>query len=186
MDARTSRRATIAGFAALAAGMTGVTVSRASLAQFGAISSAGGIVAGGSLDGAGGAIQFSAFGSRITVADSEEPVLFCALTWFDPAGLDGGPLTIDFATVDSYGPTDVDNERLMTGTVTLSNGDDDVPYALRLVDGGAAGESVDSVHFVVGDGAAATPAASGTSGFAYEVSGDLTSGNIQIITFPPE
>ena len=126
-EPRTKRRTAVAALAAGAASMA-LLAPRPALA---AMSSAAGIVAGGSVAGSGGASQFSAFGSKLTLDDSEEPVLFCALSWFDPAGADGGPLAIEFDSVASYGPTDVDGERLMTGTVTV-NGEASAIHALAV------------------------------------------------------
>ena len=181
MNVRTTRRTAIATLAGAAAAAT-----LAPTASLAAMSGAAGIVAGGTLEGANGTITFSAFGSRITLDDVDEPVLFCALTWHDPAGLDGGPLTIDFASAASYGPTDVDTERLMTGTVTI-NGDAEAPFALWMVDGGVVGEGGDTVHLAVGDVALVdgTPVAGGDAGvISYDVEGELASGNIQIIALP--
>src|SRR5680860_702725 len=102
MKSRTTRRAAITALGAGAAGIVSVSLlpSNAALA---AISSAAGIVAGGSLEGPDGPIQFSAFGSRLEFDDGLEPVVHGALAWHDPAGADGAPLTLALARIATYG-----------------------------------------------------------------------------------
>ncbi len=181
-ETRTTRRTAIATLAAGAASAALIAPHTA----LAAMSSAAGIVAGGSLTGPNGAIQFSAFGSRLEQDDSD-PILFCALSWFDAAGDgEGGPLAIDFASVASYGPTGVEGERLMTGTVTI-NGEGDVPFALWLVDAAVLEDrdtAPDHVRLAVGGAAVVdgTPVAVGEKvDFTYEAEAALDSGNVQII-----
>jgi hypothetical protein len=154
-------------------------------AAIAAMSSAAGIVAGGSLEGPNGPIQFSAFGSRIQLDDVEEPVIHGALAWHDAAGIDGAPVTISLVSVKSYGPHDTEASRLMTGTAAV-NGDGEHPFSLRMVDGGEVGTGGDLVRLVVGSGAAelsGTPEAVEADGtFEYDVEGEIVSGNIQTVT----
>src|SRR5688572_9880414 len=77
MQTRTSRRSAIAAVGAGAAGIASFSLlPRAAMA---AISSSAGIVAGGSLEGPNGPIQFSAFGSRIQLDDADDLVFQGAL-----------------------------------------------------------------------------------------------------------
>ena len=185
-EPRTNRRTAVAALAAGAASMA-LLAPRPALA---AMSSAAGIVAGGSVAGSGGAFQFSAFGSKLTLDDSAEPILFCALSWLDPAGAEGAPLEIEFASVASYGPTEVEGERLMTGTVTV-NGEVTAPFALWLFDGGGLDDkdaAPDRIRLAVGGAAAVdgTPVALGEkTDFSYDVEATLDTGNIQIIALEP-
>ncbi len=153
---------------------------------FAAISSAAGVVAGGSLEGPNGPIPFSAFGSRLQLDDVAEPVLHGVLAWHDPAGMDGAPLTISLVAVDSYGPGDIETARVMTGTVSV-NGEGEHSFALRLVDGGEIGVAADTIWLVVGTAVgnvSGTPVpADAGSEFDYDVEGDLISGDVQVNTF---
>ena len=180
----TTRRTAVAsigaGIAGLAAGS--LLPSGSALA---AMSSGAGVVAGGSLNGAAdAAIQFSAFGSRLRFDDGTEPIVHGAFSWCDPKGADGGPLTLALVTLGNYGPGDVDNARVIAGTLSV-NGEGEHPFAVWLVDSGAIGEAVDSVRLVVGSGVAdltGTPAAADAEfTFDYEVEGELTAGDVQLL-----
>lgn len=178
MAGQFDRRAALAAAGVGALGMTAMLARGASAAH----SSGAGIAAGGSLAGVGGDIQFSAFGSRIEYSDGHEMSQIGTLAWYDPAGLDGEPVTLTLMQVVSYGPGDPEDTRVLTGTVSV-NGDGEVPFSLTLVDAGPIGVAKDSVHLTVGPGAAgdgwtATP----TIDFVYEASGELTAGDIQIFT----
>lgn len=178
MAGQIDRRTALAAAGIGALGVTGLLARGVSAAH----SSGAGIVAGGSLAGAAGDIQFSAFGSRIEYSDGHETSQIGTLAWFDPAGLDGGPVTLTLVQVASYGPGDTDDTRVLAGTVAV-NGDGEVPFSLVMVDAGPIGEAVDSVHLTVGPGAAgdgmmATPSME----FTYEASGELTAGDIQIFS----
>ncbi len=110
-----------------------------------------------------------------------------ALAWHDPAGLDGEPLTIALLTLIAYGPASDDaNARVLAGTVSV-NGEGEHPFGLRLVEGGEIGAGADSLRLVVGPAAAevtGTPVTGETdAGFAYDVEGELTAGNIEVVTF---
>jgi hypothetical protein len=148
-----------------------------------AMSSAAGVVAGGSL---AGDIQFSAFGSRMMLDDAPDPVFQGALAWFDPAGDEGGPLVIALAEVASYGPGELENERILAGTVSV-NGEGAYPFALQFLDNGEIGAAADTIRLVVGTASAdltGTPVpAAADAGFDYDVEADLVTGNIQIVTF---
>lgn len=172
MAHQVDRRAAIAAAGAL--GLTALFAREAMAAH----SSGAGIVAGGSI---AGDIQFSAFGTRIEYDDGHETSQIGTLAWHDPAGLEGGPVTLALVQVASYGPGEVDDTRVLTGTVSV-NGDGEVPFSLTLVDAGPIGEVVDSVHLTVGpDVAGEGWTAAPTIDFAYEASGELTAGDIQII-----
>ena len=112
MRTRTTRRGAIA---TVAAGVSGMAMSSLPPARtaLAAISSGAGVAAGGSLEGPNGTIQFSAFGSRIEIEGDDELVVHGALAWYDPAGVDGQPLTIALVSVESYGPVgdDLPNAR---------------------------------------------------------------------------
>ena len=180
----TSRRTAVTS---LGAGVAGLTVgsllsSRSALA---AMSSGAGVVAGGSLNGAADApIQFSAFGSRLRFDDGTEPIVHAAFNWFDPTGAEGEPLTLVLVTVGNYGPGELENTRVIAGSLSV-NGEGEHPFALWLVDNGVVGEAVDSVRLVVGSGVAdltGTPApADAEFTFDYEVEGDLTAGDVQLV-----
>ena len=94
-------------------------------------------------------------------------------------------MTISLVSIKSYGPHDMETARLMTGTAAV-NGEGEHPFSLRMVDGGEIGAGGDMVRLVVGTGAAelsGTPAAVEADGtFAYDVEGELASGNVQIVT----
>ena len=180
----TSRRTAVASIGAGIAGLTlgSVLPSNSVLA---AMSSGAGVVAGGSLNGAADAfIQFSAFGSRLRFDDGTEPIVHGAFSWYDPTGADGGPLTLALVKLGNYGPGDVENARVIAGTASV-NGEGEHPFAVWLVDNGAIGEAVDSVRLVVGSGVAeqtGTPAPSDAEfTFDYEVEGDLTAGDVQLL-----
>ncbi len=178
MASQIDRRAALAVAGMGALGLTAMLAGSASAAH----SSGAGIVAGGSLAGAGDDIQFSAFGTRIEYEDGHETSQIGALAWHDPAGLDGEPLALTLVSVISYGPGEADDARVLTGTVAV-NGEGEVPFSLTLVDAGPIGEGVDSVHLAVGPDAAGdggSPVA--TSDVVYEASGELTAGDIQIFT----
>jgi len=180
MNATPTRRTAMTALGAGLAGMAALALTPARQASA-AMSSAAGIIAGGSL---AGDIQFSAFGSRMTFDDAPDPVFQGALAWFDPAGDEGGPLTIALASVTSYGPGELENERILAGTVTV-NGEGEHPFALRFLDNGEIGAAADTVRLVVGAAAGdltGTPVPAGTD-FAYDVEADLTTGNIEIVTF---
>jgi hypothetical protein len=189
MNTRTTRRTALA---ALGAGVAGAATHAlfAPDAAMAAHSSAAGVVAGGSLEGPNGLIQFSAFGSRMEFADPADLHLFGAIAWHDPAGLGGEPLTLSLASVASYGPdpADADRARIMSGTINIEGEDGEHPFALRFVDNGDIGPTPDSVRLVIGEGAAelaGTPVVAGVEGgFAYDVGGDLTAGDVQIVAFP--
>lgn len=178
MTGQIDRRKAMAAAGIGALGLTALLAQGASAAH----SSGAGIVAGGSLVGSDGDIQFSAFGSVINYEDGHEPSRIGTLAWHDPAGLEGGPVTLTLVSVSSYGPGEADDTRVLTGTLSV-NDEGEVPFSLTLVDAGPIGEGADSVHLAVGPDAAgdgATPIA--TSDFVYEASGELTAGNVQIFT----
>ena len=184
MAGQIDRRAALAAAGIGALGLTTLLAQGASAAH----SSGAGVVAGGSLVGSDGDIQFSAFGSVISYDDGHEQSRIGTLAWHDPAGLDGRPVTLTLVSVTSYGPGEADNTRILTGTVAVKDegeGESEkvAPFSLTLVDAGPIGEGVDSVHLAVGPDAAgdgATPMA--TSDFVYEASGELTAGDVQIFT----
>ncbi len=100
--------------------------------------------------------------------------------------MDGAPLTIALVAIESYGPGDIETARIMTGTASV-NGEGAYPFGLRVVDSGEIGASVDLIRLVVGS---ATAEMTGTpvpteaeTGFDYDVGSELTTGNIQVITF---
>lgn len=183
MTNTTTRRTAIATLGAGAAGITLGTLlpTRSAIA---AISSGAGIVAGGSIDGSSGPIQFSAFGTRLQYDDGLEPTMHAAFSWFDPMGAEESPLSLTLVSVGSYGPGDQDNVRMIAGTVSV-NGADEAPFVLWLVDNGDIGTAADSIRLVVGPAAIelmGTPtAATPVTDFAYDLEGDLTAGNIQLI-----
>jgi hypothetical protein len=149
-----------------------------------AISSGAGIVAGGSLEGPGGTIQFSAFGSRLELEGEPDLIFHGALAWYDPTGADGQPLTLTLASAESYGPIgdDLPNTRRLTGTVSV-NGEGEVPFALQLEDTGEVGVLPDTVHLVVGAAVSdltGTPVPAADS-FSYDVEGELVTGDVQLI-----
>ena len=185
MNATPTRRTTITALGAGLAGMAALGVLPARRASA-AMSSAAGIVAGGSLEGPNGPIQFSAFGSRMVLDDVPDPVVQGALAWFDPAGDAGGPLTIALASVTSYGPGELENERILAGTASV-NGEGAFPFALQFLDNGEIGEAADSVRLAVGTASAdltGTPVpADADASFDYDLEADLATGNIQIVTF---
>jgi hypothetical protein len=185
MNAPVTRRTAITAMGVGVAGfaLTSLAIPNAAVA---AISSAAGMVAGGSLDGLNGPIQFSALGTRLQLDDVPAPVVHGALAWYDPAGLDGAPLTIALVSIESYGPGDIETARLMTGTASV-NGEGAFPFGLRVVDGGEIGGASDTIRLVVGG---ATADVTGTpvpdraeTEFDYDVEGELTTGDIQIVTF---
>jgi hypothetical protein len=189
VNTRTTRRAALATFGTAVAGAASSSLL-APNAAMAAHSSGAGVVAGGSLDGPNGTIQFSAFGSRMEFAEPADLHLFGAIAWHDPAGPGGEPLTLSLVSVASYGPdpADAEHARIMSGTISIEGEDGEHPFALRLVDSGDIGPTADSVRLVIGEGAAelaGTPVAAGVdAGFTYDVGGDLTAGDVQIIAFP--
>jgi hypothetical protein len=179
MKSGTTRRTAIAAAAGLA--VATALPLRSGLA---AISSGAGVVAGGSLEGPGGTIQFSAFGSRLEIAGDSDLVEQGAIAWYDPAGLDGQPLTLALVSVESYGPLGVDlpNARRLTGTVSV-NGEGEHPFALQVEDFGEIGVVPDTVHLAVG-GAVATMTGTpvpAEDAFSYEIEGELATGDVQLI-----
>ncbi|MDQ3654881.1 MAG: hypothetical protein M3457_07375 [Chloroflexota bacterium] len=181
----TTRRAAITALGAGAASLASLSLLPPNVA-FAAISSAAGVVAGGSLEGPNGPIQFSAFGSRLQLDDVAEPVLHGALAWYDLAGMDGAPLTIALIAVDSYGPGDIETARVMTGTASV-NGEGEHRFGLRLVDGGEIGAAADMIRLAIGSAAgevSGTPVpADAGIGFDYDVEGELMTGDVQVIAF---
>ena len=182
METHTTRRTAIATMGAGMAGLAAIAMTARGASA--AMSSAAGVAAGGSLEGPGGTIQFSAFGSRMEFDDATGPIFQGSLAWHDPAGPDGAPVTIALAGIEFYGPTDLENERRLIGTVTV-NGEGAYPAALTLVENGAVGEAADTVHLVVGTAVAeltGTPtAADADISFAYDVEGPLTTGDINLV-----
>lgn len=186
MKTSTTRRAAITSLGAGVAGLAAFSLAAPNPAAA-AISSAAGAVAGGSLEGPSGPIQFSAFGSRLQLDDVPDPVVQGALAWHDPAGMDGEPLTIALVTLTAYGPAPDDAyARVLAGTVSV-NSEGEHPFGLRLVEGGEIGTSADSLRLIVGSAAAevtGTPVPDAAdSGFDYDVEGELTTGNVQVVTF---
>jgi hypothetical protein len=178
MAGQIDRRTAVAAAGMGALGLTALLAQSASASH----SSGAGVVAGGSLAGSAGDIQFSAFGSVITYDDGHEPSRIGTLAWYDPAGLDGEPVNLTLVTVSSYGPGETEDTRVLTGTLSV-NGEGEAPFSLTLVDAGPIGEGGDAVHLAVGPDAAgdgATPMA--TADFVYEASGELTAGDVQIFT----
>ena len=188
-SAPTTRRAAITGLGAGVAAVAGLAVFTLATPNpaAAAISSGAGAVAGGSLEGPNGPIQFSAFGSRLQLDDVPDPVVQGALAWHDAAGMEGEPLTIALVTLTAYGPaSDDDNARVLAGTVSV-NGEGERPFGLRLVEGGEIREAADSLRLVVGSAAVevtGTPVPDAAdAGFDYDVEGELTTGNVEIVTF---
>jgi hypothetical protein len=182
MNTGTTRRAALATIGTGIAGATlfGLAAPKAALA---AMSSAAGVIAGGSLDGPNGPVQFSIFASRLEFDDAPDPVIQGAFAWYDPAGLDGEPLTLQLVSLASYGKSDQDNTRFMSGTVSV-NGEGEEPFGVFLTDMGTIGSATDNIQLAVGPTAAGitgTPVVESESGFAYEVAADLTSGDVQLI-----
>lgn len=121
MKTSTTRRAAITSLGAGVAGLAAFSLAAPNPAAA-AISSAAGAVAGGSLEGPSGPIQFSAFGSRLQLDDVPDPVVQGALAWHDPAGMDGEPLTIALVTLTAYGPAPDDAyARVLAGTVSVNS-----------------------------------------------------------------
>jgi hypothetical protein len=179
----TNRRTAIASLTAGAAGLAvgSILPSQSALA---ALSSGAGVVAGGSLEGPNGPIQFSAFGSRLTLDDVPDRIIHGAFSWYDAAGAEGEPLALELVTLGNYGPGDLETARTISGTVSV-NGEGEHPFGLWLVDNGPIGSAADSVRLVVGSGVAeltGTPVPAGTEiTFDYEVEADLTAGDVQLI-----
>lgn len=181
MTSLSTRRSAIAALGAGVASVAALSVF-APHASLAAMSSAAGIVAGGSLDGPDGVIQFSAFGSRIQLDDVEDVIVQGSLTWLDPTGLEGKPLTLELVAVTSYGPGMEETERVLTGTASV-NGEGEHAFGLLLVDSGEIGTGTDTVRLVVGSAVAdvtGTPVPAGD--VAYDVSGPLVTGNVKIVT----
>jgi|GEM_PF-3399227 len=183
MSSGTTRRAALATIGTGIAGVAalGFAAPKAALA---AMSSAAGVFGGGSLEGPNGTVQFSAFATRLEFDDQQEAEIRGAFEWFDPAGLDGEPLTLELATLSEYRRTDHDTTRFMAGTV-LVNGEDEEPFGLFLTDNGVIGATTDNLQLAVGTVAAGlgtVPVEAG-SNFSYEVSANLSTGNIQLINF---
>lgn len=185
MKTTTTRRSTIA---ALGTGIAGLAVGSRLPGQtaFAAISSGAGVVAGGSLDGPNGPVQFSAFGSRLQHDDGSQPTVHASFSLYDPVGADGEPLTLALLSIGNYGPGDLENARVISGTLTL-NGEGDHPFALWLVDNGEIGATPDQLTLSVGAAASeamGTPVvATAVATFDYAIEGELSSGNIQLIDF---
>ncbi len=185
MKTPTTRRTAITALGAGVAGLATFSLLAPDRASA-AISSAAGAVAGGSLEGPNGPIQFSAFGSRLQLDDAPDPVVQGALAWYDPAGPDGTPLTIVLVTIAAYGPGDIETARVMAGTVSV-NGEGEHPFGLRLVDEGEIGAAADTIRLTIGSAAGevnGTPVPSnGDTEFDYDVDGELTTGDVQVIAF---
>lgn len=176
-----TRRGALSSLGAGAAGIAALSVF-APHVTLAAMSSSAGVVAGGSLEGPDGTIQFSAFGSRTQLDDVEDLILQGSLTWLDPTGFDGEALLLELVAVSSYGPGMEDTERVLTGTASV-NGDGEHAFGLLLVDGGEIGTGTDTVRLVVGSAVAeitGTPVPA--EEFAYDVAGSLITGNVQIVT----
>lgn len=182
MKTPTTRRAAITALGAGVASVASLSLLSPQVAMA-AISSSAGIVAGGSLEGPDGPIQFSAFGSRTQLDDVDDPVLQGALSWYDATGMEGELLVLALVSVTSYGPGSEANVRVLTGTLS-ANGEGKYPFGLLLVDGGEIGEGQDTVRLVVGEKVSeitATPIPAGE--FSYDVFGALSAGNVQIVEF---
>jgi hypothetical protein len=183
MKSGTTRRAALATIGTGIAGATllGIAAPQAARA---AMSSAAGVIAGGSLEGPNGPVQFSVFASRLQFDDGTDQLIRGSLVWFDPAGLDGEPLTLELVSLAAYSRADGENTRFMAGTVSV-NGEGEEPFGMFLTDNGLVGAATDNIQFAVG------PAAAGLTGtpvteeseFAYEVAADLTYGDVQLINF---
>ena len=177
---RVTRRRALAGGAAAAALLT---TARRTSAQRSAVGGGGGIAGGGTIETADGPVHFSLFGSRLMLEGESEPAIFGSLRWVDE---DGG-WTFESTAIADYGPPPDDADaRELRGTVA-ANGEDEYPFVLRAVDGGAPGAGDDTVRLTVGAGASdATPAAADSSAaFAYDVEGTLAAGDLQLLSFDP-
>ena len=186
-----SRRRVVGAWAgALAAlGLVGVAAAQRS------VSSGGGIAGGGSVATAEGEAHFSLFGSRFMLEGQDDPVVFGSLRWVDPHW-QGLGLTLESTEISAYGPIpNPENARELRGLAT-ANGVGSHPFVLRMEVAGPPGSGEDMVSLAIID-ASGTPVALPAAGtpaidtqgvdLTYAVSGPLTSGDLELLTFefPP-
>jgi hypothetical protein len=166
------RKVVISGAAALA--MVGLA-PRGGLAAP-VVQSGGGIAGGGSVQSPdGGPAEFTVFGSRWDVEESDTPIFIGTLSYLDVLG----NVTIESTEIVAYGPVEgsEDTMRQMSGFATM-NGEGRHPFNLVLTDGGPIGSGTDTFQLAVGaDGAAEVTQAE------YETQSAVQSGGLQLIDF---
>jgi hypothetical protein len=171
------RRAVATGGAAALAGLarTGHQTALAS------VRTGGGIAGGGWIQFDGGEAQFSVFGSRFNDDEQDEPILVGSFIWREASGR-----TLTSTFIRAYGPDpEVETARIMTGDVMNSETTGAHAFSIRLNDLGGPGEGLDTFELMVGpltpaDAAVASPTAENA---ILSVSGTITVGDVQLVTF---
>ncbi|MBA3415915.1 MAG: hypothetical protein H0U10_11895 [Chloroflexia bacterium] len=178
---RLSRRNAVAAGAAAMAGI-GLTAGATRAAKQRAVTSGGGIAGGGLIEGPDASFHVVLSGSRFTLED-DDVALFGFLQLFDPAQ----NLSMTSGEIRFYGQPDgaPDDTRELRGLITVTESGVETgsfPFVLTAVVAGAPGPEGDSLTLAVG-AAAATPDAASTDDFAFELSGNLVSGDLTLLTF---
>lgn len=182
---RLSRRnAVAAGAAAVASVGLATGTARARMQR--SVTSGGGIAGGGLIEGPDAALHFALSGSRFELDGEDEPQLFGRFQLLDPLQ----NLSMESGEISFYGQIegDDDNARELHGLLAVTQDGTETgifPFVLRAVAGGAPGPEGDSLTLSVGSQAAATPTAPTLTGddFAYELSGNLASGDLILLDF---
>lgn len=136
---------------------------------------------GGTIDTADGTASFSVYALQVPYpTDEYEPADTGGVHWI-ATNLDGTVLTLTSVLVDDYGwdGDDIGGTRWVRGLMSV-NGEGEVPFVMRLLDGGPPESGQDTVELVVG----AEIEGSDGAGFGYRASGPLAHGDVQIQEVP--
>lgn len=181
---RLSRRNAVAAGAAAMAGI-GITAGVTRAGSQRSITSGGGIAGGGLIEGPDAAVHFVLAGSRFTL-DDDDTAQFGFLQIFDPSQ----NLSMTSGEISFYGQPDgaADDTRELHGLITVTQDGDETgpfPFVLTAVVAGTPGPEGDSLTLVISSDAAATPTATAPSDadFAFELNGNLTSGDLSLLDF---
>jgi hypothetical protein len=181
---RLSRRNAVTAGAVVLAGV-GVTTGSAAPLRQKAITSGGGIAGGGLIEGPDASVHFVLSGSRFTLED-DGVELFGFFQLNDP----DQNLSMTTTEISFYGQVDgePDDTRELHGLIAVTQDDEDLGeflFVLKATVAGTPGPDGDSIELTVGADASATPTASEPSDddFSYSLSGDLTAGDMTLLTF---
>ena len=139
-----------------------------------------GIGGGGTIRNDAGTAHFAISATRMTpqnVGDSQ-PVVLGQVHWTTTSA-DGSTTALSSVVVNEYGwAENVEGGRWARGTMSV-NGEGEVPFVLRAVDGGSPGSSADTIELMVGNAVEGET----MSDFSYQAEGTLTSGDLQLLGF---
>jgi hypothetical protein len=181
---RLSRRSAVAAGAVALAGV-GVTAGSAAPLRQRAITSGGGLAGGGLIEGPDASVHVVVSGSRFVLEDGGV-MLFGFLQLNDP----DMNLSMTSGEISFYGQVEgePDDTRELHGLIAVTQDGEELGeflFVLKATVAGSPGPDGDSLELIVGADAPATPTATDPTGddFSYALSGDLTAGDMTLLTF---